>query len=104
MKSKTNKRTSERVQEINKIHQRVKRRIKNLPSSDTANKYIMAATTTYQDFKDTKMSFGKYKGFFLKDIPTDYMKWLIMNVEDRGLCEMYAVELQRRLPSLRKKQ
>jgi hypothetical protein len=25
-----------------------------------------------------------------------------MNVEDRGLCEMFAVELQRRLPSLRK--
>lgn len=56
----------------------------------------------YSDFKDTKMHFGKYKGKTLKDIPENYIKWLIMNIEDRGLCEMYAVELQRRKPSLRK--
>jgi uncharacterized protein (DUF3820 family) len=81
------------------IHKRVKKKINKLMSEESANKYIMA---TYTDFKETKMTFGKYKGFFLKDIPTPYMKWLIMNVEDRGLCEMFAVELQRRLPSLRK--
>ena len=48
------------------------------------------------------MTFGKYKGYFMKDIPTNYIEWLIMNVQDRGLAEMYAVELQRRSPSLRK--
>lgn len=55
----------------------------------------------YTDFKDTKMMFGKYKGKTLKDLPLDYLKWLIMNVSDRGLCEMYSVELQRRKPNLR---
>ena len=81
------------------IHKRVKKKINKLISDESANKYIMA---TYTDFKETKMHFGKFKGFFMKDIPTDYLKWLIMNHTDRGLCEMYAVELQRRLPSLRK--
>lgn len=57
---------------------------------------------TYNDYKNTKMTFGKYKGYFMKDIPTNYIEWLIMNVQDRGLAEMYAVELQRRSPSLRK--
>lgn len=56
----------------------------------------------YTDFKDVKMTFGKYKGKTLKDVPEDYLKWLIMNHTDRGLCEMYSVELQRRKPSLRK--
>lgn len=82
-----------------KIHKRVKSKINKLISEESANKYIMAI---YTDFKETKMHFGKFKGFYMKDIPTDYLKWLIMNHTDRGLCEMYAVELQRRLPSLRK--
>lgn len=80
-------------------HRNVKRKVKKLDSDVLDSKYIMA---TYNDFKNTKMSFGKYKGYFLKDVPTTYMKWLIMNIEDRGLCEMYSIELQRRLPSLRK--
>lgn len=57
---------------------------------------------TYNDYTHTKMHFGKYKGIYLKDIPTSYIEWLIMNVEDRGLCEMYSVELQRRNPKWRK--
>ena len=57
---------------------------------------------TYSDFAYTPMSFGKYKGRYLKDIPDDYIEWLIMNIQDRGLCEMYAVELQRRKPEYRK--
>lgn len=65
------------------------------------SKYIMTHIR-YNDFKDTTMNFGKYKGKTLKDIPTNYIEWLIMNIKDRGLCEMYAVELQRRKPSLRK--
>ena len=84
-----------------RIHKRVKKVIKNLSSTESSSKYIMA-TTTYSDFKETKMTFGKYKGYFMKDIPTDYLKWLILNVTDRGLCEMYAIELQRRSPKWRK--
>lgn len=57
---------------------------------------------TYSDFKETKLHFGKYKGIYLKDIPTEYIEWVIMNHNDRGVCEMCSVELQRRKPSLRK--
>jgi uncharacterized protein (DUF3820 family) len=56
----------------------------------------------YNEYKNTVMHYGKYKGYYMKDIPTNYIEWLIMNVQDRGLAEMYAVELQRRKPSLRK--
>jgi uncharacterized protein (DUF3820 family) len=55
----------------------------------------------YTEYKDTRMHFGKYKGKTLKDLPLEYLEWLIMNISDRGLCEMYAVELQRRKPKLR---
>lgn len=57
---------------------------------------------TYTDYKDTKCHFGKYKGIYLKDIPTNYIEWVIMNHIDRGVCEMFSVELQRRKPQLRK--
>jgi uncharacterized protein (DUF3820 family) len=56
----------------------------------------------YNEYKNTIMHFGKYKGIYLKDIPTNYIEWVVMNHTDRGVCEMCAVELQRRNPSLRK--
>ncbi len=55
----------------------------------------------YNDYKYTKMSFGKYKGYFLKDIPLDYIRWAILNLEDQALAYMFGVELQRRQPKLR---
>jgi uncharacterized protein (DUF3820 family) len=55
----------------------------------------------YQEYELTKMPFGKYKGFFIKDIPEDYLKWAVMNLTDRGLATMFATELQRRNPKLR---
>lgn len=30
-----------------------------------------------------KISFGKYKGMFLTELPTEYLKWLIDTVEIR---------------------
>jgi len=29
-----------------------------------------------------KMPFGKYKGEFLGDIPRDYLKWCVLNLEN----------------------
>jgi uncharacterized protein (DUF3820 family) len=57
---------------------------------------------TYQDFKETKIPFGKYKGQTLKNIPQNYLEWVVMNHSDRGICEMCSVELQRRNISWRK--
>ena len=58
----------------------------------------------YSDFKDTAMPFGKYKGQSMKYVPQNYLEWCVMNHSDRGICEMVAVELQRRNPSWRKPQ
>ena len=56
----------------------------------------------YQEYATTRMTFGKYKGFFIKDIPEDYLKWAVMNIKDRGIATMFATELQRRNPKLRR--
>lgn len=55
----------------------------------------------YQEYKHTKMPWGKYKGYYIKDIPIDYIKWAVQNYTDRGMAEMLATELQRRLPKWR---
>jgi len=57
---------------------------------------------TYQDYKYTKMRFGKYKGIFIKDIPDEYIKWAVMNVTDQAVATMFSIELQRRYPKYRK--
>ncbi len=45
-----------------------------------------------------KISQGKYKNKFLKDIPSNYLKWAIMNF-DKTTAAILALELQRRDPS-----
>jgi hypothetical protein len=48
-----------------------------------------------------KMPWGKYRGFYLKDVPTDYIRWVVMNYENQpGLAQVCAEELVRREPSL----
>ena len=56
----------------------------------------------YNEYAYTKMPWGKYKGIFIKDIPVDYLKWAVMNWSDRGVAEMFKIELLRRTPSLRR--
>jgi uncharacterized protein (DUF3820 family) len=56
----------------------------------------------YTDFKETKVPFGKYKGKQLQNVPESYLKWVILNHSDRGICEMFSVELQRRKPNMRR--
>lgn len=62
----------------------------------------MAEMKTYNDFMYTKFPFGKHKGSYLKDISDKYLEWIVMNIEDRGICEMCSVELQRRNIAWRK--
>lgn len=56
----------------------------------------------YTEYQHTKMPFGKYRGYFLKDLPIDYLKWLVMTISDRAQAEMFSIELQRRQPKLRR--
>jgi uncharacterized protein (DUF3820 family) len=50
----------------------------------------------YDEYKNTKIRFGKYIGKTLNNIPTDYIKWVIINHADQGIQTMFAVELLRR--------
>jgi len=50
----------------------------------------------YNEYQYTKLRFGKYKGYFLKDVPNDYISWAILNLKDRASAEMFSVEFQRR--------
>lgn len=55
----------------------------------------------YKEYAYTRMPWGKYKGLFLKEIPTDYLQWAVMNWTDRATAEMFKIELLRRAPKLR---
>lgn len=59
--------------------------------------------TTYDEYKNTKCPFGKYKGKTLNNIPIDYIKWVVMNHSDRGIATMFSIELMRRETQYRKK-
>lgn len=56
----------------------------------------------YNEYAHTRMPFGKYRGFFLKNIPDEYVQWAVSNLTDRATAEMMAVEWQRRYPQYRK--
>jgi hypothetical protein len=56
----------------------------------------------YNEYEYTKMTFGKYKNKCLRDIPDNYLKWGIMNIDDVGIQTMFSIEYQRRHPKLRK--
>lgn len=47
--------------------------------------------------KQDKMPFGKYKGKMISQLPDDYLKWAILNL-DQLISNQLIVELQRRYP------
>ena len=55
----------------------------------------------YNEYAHTKMPFGKFKGYYVKDITDDYIKWAVLNIQDRALAEMFKIELQRRFRQMR---
>ena len=57
---------------------------------------------SYQEYKHTKLMFGKYKGIFIKDVPDEYIIWAVMNITDQATATMFSIELQRRYPNYRK--
>lgn len=50
----------------------------------------------YKEYAYTRMPWGKFKGFYLKDIPDDYLKWAAINWTDRATATMFRIELTRR--------
>lgn len=50
-----------------------------------------------------KMPWGKHKGFYIKDVPSEYIKWCLLNYEGQlGLLEVLKDELLRREPKLKR--
>ncbi len=56
----------------------------------------------YNVYAHTRMPFGRYRGWYLKNIPDDYIIWAVKNISDRATADMFSIELQRRQPKLRK--
>lgn len=54
------------------------------------------------DPKYSKMTFGMYRGWFLKDIPLEYLIWGTINITDRALATYFSQEILRRDPKLSK--
>lgn len=50
----------------------------------------------YQEYAYTRMPWGRYKGFYLKNIPENYLKWASTNWQDQGIATMFKIELKRR--------
>lgn len=47
------------------------------------------------EYKQRRITFGKYVGLQIKDLPMDYIKWGILNLNNTW-AEMFARELQTR--------
>jgi uncharacterized protein (DUF3820 family) len=57
----------------------------------------------YKEYEYTVIRFGKHKGKYMKDLPTDYVRWAALNLTDRGMATMFLVEAGRRERALRTK-
>lgn len=53
------------------------------------------------EYTQRRLTFGRYINKQIKDIPMDYIKWGILNLNTHW-AEMFARELQRRDPKWRK--
>lgn len=73
-----------------------KRRIYKIQNAKKWNDYLRVHEYQYR-----RMTFGKYVNYMIKDLPIDYVKWGILNL-DKYWAEYLARELQRRDPSFKK--
>lgn len=53
------------------------------------------------EFTQRRLTFGKYVNVQIKDLPTEYITWGILNLKEYW-AEHFSRELQRRLPEFRK--
>ena len=50
----------------------------------------------HSEYANDKVTFGRYEGTKIKDVPTSYLKWFITMSSDRYVAEKFALELGRR--------
>ena len=53
------------------------------------------------EYTHRRMTFGKYVNWYVKDLPMPYLKWAILNLEDKYWLDWLSRELQRRDPSFK---
>ena len=68
------------------------------PTLATAKKHTKLREYNRQnrDPRYAKMPFGKYYGWFMKDIPQNYLEWISKNFTDPAQLEWFERELGRR--------
>jgi hypothetical protein len=57
------------------------------------NKYL-----GLNEYKQRRITWGKHVNWMIKDLPIDYLKWLIVNTQDIQWAEWFARELKSRDP------
>lgn len=66
------------------------------------NAWEWNARLSKDEYTERRITFGRYVGTMIKDIPIGYIKWGIINFKSGAWAEMFARELQRREPKWRK--
>lgn len=61
-------------------------------------------TLSTKEYQYRKVTWGKYAGYFIVDVPRDYMEWFIKNIDDQPWVQWFSAECQRRLNSIGSKQ
>jgi hypothetical protein len=69
------------------------------PREPWENKLLIALHNKGEtDPRYAKITFGRYRGYFMKDVPTQYLEWIILNHTDQAFCEFVKDEYLRRQP------
>lgn len=55
----------------------------------------------HSEYVNDKVDFGRYQGTKLKDVPTSYLKWFIVNGSDQLMATKFFLELGCRDKSFR---
>jgi uncharacterized protein (DUF3820 family) len=63
---------------------------------------MLKESNKYYEF--TILTFGKYKGKYIKDVPTSYIRWAGIHISNPGISHMFLLELERRLLKVSKQQ
>ena len=62
----------------------------------------MTYKTYYQENSYIRWPYGKHRGKLVREMPDDYLKWVVKTFTDLGMAQVAADELARRNPVLKK--
>lgn len=71
----------------------------SVASAEEVQNAIQNQEPTKEEAEEYTLTFGKYKGLKLKEVPSNYIEWLLSNSEDKRLHKLIELELGIVLPS-----